>query len=173
MINQRKLILFIIAFIVVQAGAQNTVPVRSDISYEVSADSLLRNNSPQDLKLSLTCGSADDIDAYVLRLSDGEALWTVVSAELNGQPLWLIMNEGKPERSDVLAWQYDQTEKILRLYPPPGNNNYDLNLVLQVNLLRSNTIKKMSIKEVALETESSGSLSRCSNKGIGNKVAFK
>ena len=173
MINQQNFILLIVAVMIFQAGAQNSAPIRSDISYEVSADSLLRNNSPQDLNLSITCGSSEDIETYLLSLSETEALWTVVSAELNGQPLWLIMNEGKAERNDILAWQYDQVENLLRLYPPPGINNYELNMVLRINLLRSNTIKKTSEKEVALEAQSRGVLTRCTTKGAGNRIAFK
>ncbi len=173
MIKKLNLIILIIVAMIFYAGAQNPVSTRTDISYEVSADSLIRNNSPQDLNLSITCESGEDIDAYVLILAGTEALWTVVSAELNDQPLWLIMDEGKAERNDILAWQYDQVEKVLRFYPPPGSNNYDLNMVLQINLLRSNSIQKKSVREVALEAQSAGGLSRCSTIDAGNRIAFK
>jgi hypothetical protein len=83
------------------------------------------------------------------------------------------MDGAKSERNNILAWQYDKAENVLRLYPPAGRNNYDLNLLLRVNMLRSNTIKKMSEKEVALQAQSGGVVSRCTTQGAGNRIAFK
>ena len=102
-----------------------------------------------------------------------EVLWTVVSAEMNAQQLWLIMNEGKADRENILAWYYDREEGELRFFPPPGVTNFDLNMVLRVNLLRSHIIQKKSEKEVALLAQSGGDLSRCATRGNGNIVSFK
>jgi len=173
MINQQNLILIIVSVIIFQAGAQNSVPQRSDISYNVLADSLLRNNGPQDLKISITCGASEDIATYILRLNDTQVLWTVVSAEMNEQPLWLIMDENRADRDNILAWQYDREEGVLRVSPPPGMVNYNLNMTLRINLLRSNIIQKKSEKEVVLLAQSTGGLSRCATRDSGNKVSFK
>jgi len=166
-------ILFTIIVFIIHAGAQNNIPLRSDITYEVSADSLQRNNSPQDLTISISSGTIDDVDKFILSLSDTQVLWTVVSAEMNGQPLWLIMNETKAERADILAWQYDSNENELKLFPPSVGMNYELDLVLQVNLLNSNKLHKASGKEVVLVTESDGNAASCSLKGNGNRVGFR
>jgi hypothetical protein len=173
MTKKMMIILFAITGFILQVDAQDSLPQRSDIIYEVSADTLQRNNSPQDITLSINNGATENIDTFILSLRDTEVLWTVVSAQMNQQPLWLIMKEGAAERNDILAWQYDREEKMLRLYPPAVGVSYDLDLVLKLNLLRSNQIKKLSGREVLLVTESGGELSRCSLEGSGNQVTFR
>jgi hypothetical protein len=158
---------------VIQASAQNQIPERSDILFEISGDSLLRNNNPQDLNLSITCSSAEQVEAYILKLDEVEVLWTIVSAELNDSPLWLIMNESKSERSDILAWYYDQEDKSLSFYPPQASTNYNLNIMLRINLLKSSRIQKKMGKKISLETQTARGLERCSTNGTGNMITFR
>ena len=155
------------------ANAQDVVPVRSDIRFEISADSLSRNKNPQDITLSITSNTADEIEVYKIYLNNTDVLWTVVSAELNGQPLWLIMDNSKSERSEILVWHHDQEENNLIFYPPSGSTNYSLNLNVRLNLLRSNTLEKKSAGTVILEAQSKEIVSRCSATGRGDRVFFK
>jgi hypothetical protein len=166
-------ILLILVTLIVHSEGQNPIATRLDISYNVAADSLFRKNNPQNLNLSIACGSSEVIDVYRVTMSDTEVLWTVVSAELNGQPLWLIMNNGQSPRNNILAWDYDEEQKMLRFYPPPESNTYNLDLHLQINLLHSGSIQKKSTREVILEAQAAGNLTRCSLKEGGNKVAFQ
>jgi len=173
MFKQVSIFLWLVVFLISSGRGQDLLPARTDIVYEISADSLSLNNVPQDLNLSITCGSSDVINAYILRLDETAVLWTIVSAELNNQPLWLIMNENNSERSDILAWQYDPLEKVLRFYPPKISTNYDIKIALRICLLQAGHIQKKSSKEVALEALTTNGIARCTTKGPGNRVVFK
>jgi hypothetical protein len=173
MFKQVSIFLSVLVVLISSGHAQDLLPARTDIVYEISADSLSLNNVPQDLNLSITCGSPDLINAYILRLDETAVLWTLVSAELDNQPLWLIMNDNNSERSDILAWQYDPLEKVLRFYPPKIGIHYDLKMALKICLLQPGPIQKKSSKEVALEALTTNGITRCATKGSGNRVVFK
>ena len=173
MIRNLCFILLSVTLMIVQASAQNLASERSDILFALSGDSLLRNNNPQDLNLSITCSSVEQIEAYILKLDEVDVLWTIVSAELNDQPLWLIMSESKSERSDILAWYYNQEEKSLRFFPPEIGTNYNLNIMLRINLLKANRIQKRMSKQISLETQTARGLERCSTSSTGNMITFR
>ncbi len=173
MFKQAIFIFFLTICMIVQTAAQEALPLRSDITFEVLTDSLQRNNSPQDLTLSVSSSAGEGIDYFTIKMNGTEVLWTVVSAEMDAQQLWLIMNEGKADRENILAWKYDQEEGTLRFYPPQGVTIFDLTMVLRANLLKSHIIQKKSEKEVVLLAQSGGDLSRCTSRGNGNKVSFK
>ena len=174
MFKQVSIFLSVLVILISSGHAQDLLPARTDIVYEISADSLYPKNIPQDLSISVSNVSNEQIDVFILRLADiDDVVWTVVSAELDTQPLWLIMSDTRPERNDILAWEYDQENKNLKLYPPDKNTAYELTIVLRLNLLKPQGIQARSGKELVLLAQSGGSLSRCSAKGPGNKLTFR
>jgi hypothetical protein len=171
----KQMIFFVLAAMipVLSAGAQDDYPQRSDIVYEVTADSLERNNNPQDLTITINCQTSESINSYLLKLKDTDVLWTIVTAEKDEQPLWLIMEEGRADRDDILAWNYDQEEKVLRFFPQATGITYRMNLVLRLNLLKSHAIQKSSVGQIVLLVESGGEFSRCSSTEDGNQIGFR
>lgn len=168
------MLLWLVVILHSYSRAQDPVSVRSDILYEISADSLYPKNIDQDLTLSVSNASNEQIDVFIVQLDNiNNVLWTVVSADLDNQPLWLITGNRKPERSDILAWEYDQENKNLKLYPPNRGAAYKLTTVLRLNLLKSQNIRPGSSTNLNLIVQSGGSLSRCSTNGSAGQLNFR
>ncbi len=155
------------------AGAQVTLPSISDIQYEIQADSLSRANTSQDVSLSITCGSINEVKSYVLKIEEAAALLTVISAEFNNEAIWLINSKSKSDKENVLSWYYFPKENVLRLYPSDWQSSYTLNLVVRINLLRPFAIAKKTRSFVNLVVESDAGKFQCATIGMGNRVAFK
>ena len=174
MVKQKSLLFCLVLISAVTADAQNSSAGRADIFYEIKADSLSLKNIPQDLNLSVSSAANEKIEVYQLTLEGKkDVLWTVVSAEMNKQPVWLINSDAKSERDDILAWTYDQKTNSLRFYPPGNAQTYELDIMLRMNLLRPQSIAKKSSKELILAARTGGQLLPCSTKGRGNTIAFR
>jgi hypothetical protein len=173
MSKKYALVILLVTTLTMIAGAQEILPSLSDIQYEIQADSLSRANTSQDVSLSITCGSANEIDTYTLKIENAAAQLTVVSAEFNNETIWLINAKSKSNRENVLAWYYYPEENILRLYPSDWQPSYTLNLVVRVNLLRPFAIAKKTLTSVSLQIESITGKFQCATTGKGNRVAFK
>jgi hypothetical protein len=155
------------------SGAQETLPVLSDIQYEVQADSLSRVNKPQNMTVVINCNSGDDVSAYQLHMENNSVIWTLLSVTLNGEPIWLVQSDARSDRDNVLAWNYDRQLGSLRLYPPSWETPYTLNLALRVNLLKPLDINRRETGIVVVEATTGNTRYQGSPVGEGNNIFFK
>ncbi len=153
--------------------AQDTLPTLSAIQYQIQTDSLSRTNIPQDLSLTITAGSVGNRNNLILNIDNVSAFWTVVSANLNNQTLWLINSQTPSERENVLAWNYNKEEKSLYLYPTENQLSSDLNLVVRLNLLKANEINNKSATTVNLIADVGNIRYQCVPTGAGNGISFR
>jgi len=162
-----------ISIFLVSLGAQDNLPVYSSVEYEIQADSLLKTNEPQQISISISSTSSAGIDAYELKINSLKVFWTIVSANLNTEPIWLINADTKPDKENVLAWNYDPEENLLRLYPSDWQRGYDLQLIVRMSILQPGLIEKSDSKNLSLETELGGVKYKCLPRGSGDNITFK
>jgi hypothetical protein len=153
--------------------AQDNLPVYFAVQYEVQADSLLRSNQPQDLTLLISCNSPAGLDAYEIKIYDLKVLWTLVSANLNDEPLWLVNANAKSEKENVLAWQYDSDQSLLRLFPNEWEAGHQLEIKVKASILQPSLLKKSDSKEIILEANRGGQKYQCSPTASGRDMTFK
>ena len=173
MSKKYALIVLLVTTLTMIAGAQEILPSLSDIQYEIQADSLSRANTSQDVFISITCASINEVSNYVLKIEEAAALLTVVSAEINNESIWLINDKSKSDRDNVLAWYYYPEENVLRLYPSDWQTSYTLDLVVRINLLKPSAIVKKARSSVNLQIESETGNFQCATTGRGNRIAFR
>jgi hypothetical protein len=165
--------IFWIFLLLFSLSAQDNLPVYSSVQYEVQADSLLKTNEPQTISISISSNSSTGIDAYELKINSLKVLWTIVSANLNSEPIWLINEDTNPDKENVLAWNYDPEENLLRVYPSDWQAGYDLELITRMSLLQPGLIDRSDSKNLSLETELGGVKYRCLPRGSGDNLTFK
>jgi hypothetical protein len=153
--------------------AQDNLPVYSGVEYEVRADSLIKTNQPQDLTILISGNSPRGLDAYELKIYDLKVLWTLVSANLNGESIWLVNEETRSENEKVLAWNYDSEENLLRLFPAEWSSGYNLEVTVKASILQPALLEKTDSRIVALEADVGGTKYQCAPTGSGGDMTFK
>lgn len=166
-------IFLVIGLSLVSLSAQDNLPVTSAAEYEVQADSLLRTNEPQDLQILITCNSPGGLDAYEIKIQDLKVLWTLVSANLNGEALWLVNAGKRSENENVLAWEYDREQSLLRLFPNEWAAGHQLEVAVRASILQPGLLKKTDSKVIALEADMGGQKFQCTTTGSGGDMTFK
>jgi hypothetical protein len=169
----RIFIVLVIGLSLVSLFAQDNLPLTSAVQYEVQADSLLRSNQPQDLTLIITCNSAAGLDAYEIKIHGLNVMWTLVSANLNNEQLWLVNADERSGRANVLAWEYDSEQALLRLFPNAWAAGHQLEVTVRASILQPALLKKTSSKLIALEVDMGGQKYRCETSGTGGDMTFK
>jgi hypothetical protein len=102
-----------------------------------------------------------------------QAVWTILAAELDGEPLWLVGADSKSGRENVLAWRYDQKEKSLFVFPFDWISGSNLILTVQIHLLNPSQIAAGSTQVLNLKIESASGVFLGSPGGQGNVLAFR
>jgi hypothetical protein len=153
--------------------AQDSLPTYSAVQYEVQADSLFRSNEPQELIISISSRSSQGLEAYELKINDLKVLWTLVSATLNNEAIWLVNADSKSDNQNVLSWNYDPEQSLLRLYPQDWQSEYELEVTVRLSILEPGLVKKSDAKSVALEADFGGTKFQCSPRGSGGDMTFK
>ena len=110
-------IVFVILYPLMNCFAQQTIPLRSDILFNVQLDSLERTKNSQEIILSIIKNTSDPVQSFILNIDQTDMAWNVISAELNGEPLWLVLSDTKKAKDNVISWRYDKTDHTLRFYP--------------------------------------------------------
>jgi hypothetical protein len=172
MITRNSLVL-VVGLSLVSLFAQDNLPLTSAVQYEVQADSLLRSNQPQDVTLLLTCNSPAGLDAYEIKIHNLKVMWTLVSANLNSESLWLVSADAKSGKENVLAWEYDTKQALLRLYPNEWTAGYQLEVTIRASILQPALLKKTDSKVIALEADMGGQKYQCETTGSGGDMTFK
>ena len=166
-------IVLVIGLSLVSLFAQDNLPATSAAEYEVQADSLLRTNQPQDVTLLISCNSPGGLDAYEIKIKDLKVLWTLVSASLNGESLWLVNAGARSEKENVLAWQYDTERNFLRLYPNEWASGYQLEVTVRASILQPALLEKTDSKIISVEVDLGGQYFQCATTGSGGDMTFK
>ena len=162
-----------ILLLLVSLNAQDNLPVYSAVQYRILTDSLSKSNEPQDMLISITNSSPGTVVAYELKIYDLKVLWTIVSAKLNDEDLWLVNRDSNPENENVLSWNYDSGKNLLRIYPPERQAGYDLEIMLRLSILQPGLITKSDSKNVSLEADLSGVTYTCLPRESGDLIKFK
>ncbi len=170
---KRILVILAMAIPLISLYAQDNLPTYSAVQYEVQADSLLKTNEPQDLLISITCNASGGLDTYELKIYDLKVLWTIVSATLNNEPIWLVNTDSKSDKENVLAWKYDSQLHVLRLYPFEWQSGYELELMIRLSILQPGLVAKSDSKSIVLEADLGGRKYQCSPRGSGSDMTFK
>jgi hypothetical protein len=165
--------ILVIGLSLVSLFAQDNLPVYSAVQYEVRADSLVKTNQPQEVTISISCSSPGDLKYYELKIYDLKVLWTLVSATLNDQPIWLVNAGSKSENEKVLAWHYDSEQNLLRLFPMGWQSGYRLKVTVRASILQPALLEKTDGRVVILEAEVGGQKYQCSTTGSGGDMTFK
>lgn len=166
-------IILVIGLSLVSLFAQDNLPVYSAVQYEVRADSLLKTNQPQDVTISISCNSSGGLDAYEIKIYDLKVLWTLVSAKLNDEAIWLVNAKSKSENEKVVAWHYDKDQNLLRFYPVDWQSGYSLELTVRASILQPALLENNDSKIVSLETDVGGQKYQCSTIRSGGDMTFK
>ena len=169
----RIFVIFGIFLSLISLCVQDNLPTYSAVQYEVRADSLLKTNEPQDLIISISASSSGGLAAFELKIYDLKVLWTLVSAKLNDEPIWLINTDSKSDKQNVLAWKYESEENLLRLYPSDWQSGYNLELMVRLSILQPGSLANNDSKSIALEADLGGQRYQCSPSGSGNDMTFK
>ena len=170
---KRYTIILGIFLLLVSLGAQDNLPTYSAVQYEIQADSLMKTNQPQEMLISISAASSGNLDAYEIKIYDLKVHWTVISASFNDEPLWLVNSDSKSDNMNVLAWNYDPEENILRLHPSDWQSGYNLNVTVRLSILQPALVKKSDSKNIALEADLGGVRYQCSQNGSGGEMTFK
>ena len=170
---KRIFIILSIFLMLISLNAQENLPTYSAVEYEIQPDSLFKSNEPQDILISIFSSSSGGLDAYELKIYDLKVMWTIVSAKLNDESIWLVNDDSKSDRDNVLAWKYDSEQNLLRLYPSEWQSGYDLELMVRLNILQPGLVKKNDTKSIALEVNIGDAKYQCSPRGTGSDMTFK
>jgi hypothetical protein len=165
--------ILVIGLSLISLIAQDNLPITSAVQYEIQADSLVKTNQPQEVTISITCNSPNDLESYELKIYDLKVLWTLVSANLNDQPIWLVNAESQSENEKVLAWQYNAEQNLLRLFPAAWQSGYRLDVTVRASILQPALLEKTDSRSVLLEADVGGQKYQCSTTQSGGEMTFK
>ena len=168
----RRYSLFLIAFFVCQAMAQENIPTTSDALIEVLTASLEKNTKAQRLQVLITSNTATQGQAMRLQMTDVSAVPVLISASRGDEPLWLIQSETANENAAVLSWRVDENN-YLQISPGNWSAPYEITLEIQISL---NNIKDLeNIENTRLDLFlSSGDVELiASSTGRGNQISLK
>ena len=153
--------------------AQEIKPVISNVKYQIVTESLVLANYPQDLEIEINKEINENIQSLILGIPDLNAELYVVSAQLNGEQIWLIRSDNAARNAKVLAWNYNAKTSQLSLYPPDWRTNYRLEITLTIHLIKGTVDNITKIKKVIAEAEIQGRKYLCNVQGRGNEVIIK
>ena len=162
-----------ILLLLVSLNAQDNLPVYSAVQYRILTDSLYKSNEPQDMLIAVTNSSPGSVEAYELRIYDLKVFWTIVSARLNGEDLWLVNRDLNSEDVNVVSWNYDSDKNLLRIYPPARQAGYELELMIRMSILQPGLITKSDSKNISLEADLGGVTYSCLPGDSGDHINFK
>jgi hypothetical protein len=150
--------------------AQTERPTTYDLTIEVLNEALKSNKDPQIISAIIQCGSAQDLQVLTLKMNNLKSVWSVISAKLNEQALWLIKSDVSANNEKVLAWNHETGSSELKLYPSVWQVPYVLELEIQINVTNTNRSLKEQSETLNMEATISGVSYRCAADGRGNQL---
>lgn len=167
-----KLHLFILSIILpLLLSAQENLPVTQDVQVEVLTSELQISSKAQTVRMEITCNSASPGQLLTLDLKDVKGVMLPVSAERDGDALWLIQSPDANTNDIVLAWD-TVDETMLQLSPGAWTTPYTIEL--QIKLSFTNLIDVPNITATQLDViVRDGSIENlASPTGRGNQISL-
>jgi len=152
--------------------AQNSLTPTRQIEYEVLTAALTVNPEPQSLQIKIDNNGAVTVNDLRLHLTDVKGKLTLVYAEKNEIPLWLIQSPDNSTRENVLSWEFSDSTGILILYPFPYPQTYTLTLEVQLNLNGMQEPSPDQQYSVLVETSLANGMFAATVTGRGNKITI-
>lgn len=170
MVKRTAIIIILFASFPLFLLAQTDRPITYDLTIEVLNETLKSNKDPQNIIVIINCNSAQDLQALTLKMNKMKSVWSVISAKINEQTLWLIKADVSASNDKVLAWNHKTESSELKLYPSAWQVPYVLELEIQLNLNDTNGSLKESTETLIMEATVSGTSYQCATEGRGNQL---
>ena len=168
-----KITLTIIFCFISILPAQQNKPTTSDISIEVITETIQITNKPQIILIRITCSSITDLQYLSMKYTNSSANWSLISALLNGESLWLLQSDSASDNDKVLAWNSNKNESNFLLYPSDWQTIFTLDLEIQINLMNISSLTIDSQDQIILDAIYNCITYECITSGRGNTIIFK
>ncbi len=168
-----KIFIIIILIVPLFLQAQTSYPQTSDIRFDVNTESLELTNKPQELAITIDKLNQEKPGSIKIDFEKIESVFTLISARLNGEELWLIKTNTSATNPKVLAWNFDKTDLKLVLYPSNWASPYSIELLIQVNIKNSSSMKDIESDIVNLKCELASGTFEALPSGNGNEIQIK
>jgi hypothetical protein len=168
-----RFIFFTLIISVSMLSAQAIKPNNSNIKLEVLNEDINPDEKNQIIRLQLTCETPEEVKSYFIRFEKTPARWAVVSAELNGESLWLLKTNARVTNGKALAWDFENNTDQLRLFPFNWQTPYVLDLQLQSDIHNHSKENDYSEEKVVLEADLESDIYTASPTGRGNIITVR
>ena len=155
--TKKNLLFFLIFFKVFTQTPAN-------IQYEILSGSLIVGNSPYIIQVAFNIETSQEITFIQMKFDSLSARMHLISAERNGESIWLLRSGERAANDKVLAWKYDDENKQLNLYPNTWQAPYRLVLDIQITPLQEGIISD----NLRASVQINNSLLSCQPSGRGN-----
>ena len=108
-----------------------------------------------------------------MKYANSSANWSLISALLNGESLWLLQSDSASDNDRVLAWNSNKNESNFLLYPSDWQTIFTLDLEIQINLMNISSLTIDSQDQIILDAIYNGITYECITSGRGNTIIFK
>ena len=167
-------IVLLIVFINLQLiYAQSANRKSTDIQISVNTESIEKTIQPQELVMEINKNIQGQPGFMSVGFENVESGLTLVSAKLNNDELWLINSAASSTNEKVIAWDFDEENSRLVLYPYNWNSPYVLELNIQVNLKNLSSIENSDNANVILTSKLSNEMVDALPTGNGNVIQIK
>ena len=151
---------------------QNQLPVTSEVTIEVLSPSLTISKQPQNMTIRIGANSIGSLEFIAIQLDSTQAVWTVLSARVDGQELWLVQSDARPDKDNLMGWQYNSEMQMLQIYPGQWPAGFQLELEVQLNLINTRAAGERTSDRVIAMASTGTILSRCSESGQGGLISL-
>ena len=148
-----RFIFFMFLITAITVTAQIVKPVNPNIIMEVLSESKNIDDEDQYIQVQISCQTFDVVNTIFLSFENTPARWTVVSAQLNDELLWLLKAGTKTTHDKVLAWDFDESMRELKLFPSNWQVPYVLDLQLQMNMNDRGKIQTQYQDKIIVEAD--------------------
>ena len=168
-----RITIFFLILLIGSLPGQDIKPVTTDIRHEVLDELIDVDQEQQILNIQVTSLISSGVQYFAIGFKNFPARWSLISASLNGEILWLVKANVHPGNEKVLAWDYSPDSKQIRVYPHSWPAAYVLDLQMQLNFEDSFDTRENSDDIVLLEAELSGGAYLATPTGRGNKISLR
>jgi hypothetical protein len=168
-----RISVFLLMLLISSLCGQDIKPVTTEIRYEVLDELIDVDQEEQALNIQVTSLTLTGIKYLSIGFEKIPARWSLISAELNGEKLWLVKADIHPGNDKVLAWDYSPGSNQIRLFPHTWQAPYVLDLQMQLNFESRVDSQETSDERVLVEAELSGTAFLATPTGRGDKINFR
>jgi hypothetical protein len=170
----RRLFFIIVLFVVAGIGRAQDISTLSDaVRIENRTAEVQRSAEPQAVQIRLENAGLTNVQVCEISIENAAAVLTPLEIRKDGQPLWLIRSSAAATREKVIAWEFDQTENKLKIYPADWNNAGILEIDLELSLRDSASIETNTNYTIQADVRSGQDYLRAVPSGEGNQISFR